>query len=66
MALGLLVESCTVVGPDYRAPAATLQPFHSESAVAARPATTPPLDSWWTGFDDPVLTRIVQRTLAQN
>ncbi|HEV2673758.1 MAG TPA: TolC family protein [Aliidongia sp.] len=66
LALGLLLESCAVAGPDYQAPAATLQPFHNESAVAARPATTPPLDSWWTGFDDPVLTRIVQRTLDQN
>ncbi|MGT2493492.1 TolC family protein [Cupriavidus basilensis] len=31
---------------------------------ARRPA--PALDSWWTGFDDPALTRIVQRALDQN
>ena len=69
-ALGLLLASsiaaCTTVGPEYQAPVTALEPFHSEGAVAARPAAGPPLDSWWTGFDDPVLTRIVERTLAQN
>ena len=69
-ALGLLLASsiaaCTTVGPEYQAPVTALEPFHSEGAVAARPAAVPPLDSWWTGFDDPVLTRIVERTLAQN
>jgi NodT family efflux transporter outer membrane factor (OMF) lipoprotein len=26
----------------------------------------PKLDTWWTGFDDPELTRIVERVLSQN
>lgn len=28
--------------------------------------TSPPLDTWWTGFHDPTLTRIIQRALAEN
>ena len=66
LALAGSIAACSVVGPDYQAPATMLEPFHSEGAVTARPAAAPPLDSWWTGFNDPVLTRIVERTLAQN
>jgi NodT family efflux transporter outer membrane factor (OMF) lipoprotein len=66
--LGGSIAACSAVGPDYQAPVDGLKPFHGADAVAARPATPapPPLDRWWTGFDDPVLTRIVQRTLDQN
>ena len=69
---GLLLASsiaaCTVVGPDYKAPETTLEPLHSEASVEARDAAAPApaLDSWWAGFNDPVLTKIVERTLAQN
>jgi NodT family efflux transporter outer membrane factor (OMF) lipoprotein len=67
-ALASTIAGCTTVGPDYAAPTATLAPFHSADAVEARPAVAaaPALDSWWTGFDDPVLTKIIERTLAQN
>ena len=60
------VAACALVGPDYQAPTADLKPFHSAAAVEARPAPPPALDSWWTGFNDPMLTRIVQQTLDQN
>ncbi len=69
---GLLLASsiaaCTVVGPDYEAPETKLAPLHNEAAVEGRQTASaaPALDSWWTGFNDPVLTRIVERTLAQN
>ncbi|MDF3839640.1 efflux transporter outer membrane subunit, partial [Cupriavidus basilensis] len=55
--------------PDYHAPAADAPAGYPHAgALAARQAQTPapPLDTWWTGFDDPVLTRIVQRALDQN
>lgn len=69
---GLLLASsiaaCTVVGPDYEAPETKLEPLHNEASVEARQAAAPApaLDSWWAGFNDPVLTKIVERTLAQN
>jgi NodT family efflux transporter outer membrane factor (OMF) lipoprotein len=56
------------VGPDYRPAPLALRRFHNASAVEARTtaAPAPPLDRWWTGFGDPVLTSIVERALDQN
>jgi len=64
---GLGLSGCAV-GPNYRKPATTLAGFHSAAAVQARTTGTsaPALDRWWLGFDDPELTRIVERTLHQN
>jgi NodT family efflux transporter outer membrane factor (OMF) lipoprotein len=65
--LALTLAGCAV-GPDYVPPAVQLQPFHHAPAVApaadARPAAS--LDTWWTGFHDPMLVTIVDRALAQN
>jgi NodT family efflux transporter outer membrane factor (OMF) lipoprotein len=65
--LGLAASACAV-GPNYHKPKIALAPFHDAAAVGAlragRPA--PPLDAWWTGFDDPELMRIVHRALRQN
>ena len=58
-----------VVGPQYKGPPTTkLTDFHNTPAVQSRQTDTPapPLETWWTGFRDPVLTRIVERALAQN
>jgi NodT family efflux transporter outer membrane factor (OMF) lipoprotein len=45
-----------------------LQPYHNAPAIEGRAnaAAAPVLDTWWTGFNDPALTRIVERALAQN
>lgn len=64
--LGLLLEGCTV-GPKYRAPTPALAPFHNQVAVSvSNAAKAPPLDQWWTGFNDPMLVIIVRRALDQN
>lgn len=67
LSLGLLAAGCTV-GPDYVRPSPPLPSAYPRAALAgARPATAvAPLQAWWTGFDDPVLTRVVDRALAQN
>ena len=65
----LLLAGCATVGPDYKTPASTMPAaYHGEAALAARGATlaAPSLDTWWNGFQDPVLTRIVTRALAEN
>ncbi|RFU49171.1 efflux transporter outer membrane subunit [Paraburkholderia sp. DHOC27] len=68
---GLIVSAALAgcaVGPDYVAPKTTLVPFHNTDAVASRQTTlpAPKLDSWWTGFNDPMLEKVVQRALDQN
>jgi NodT family efflux transporter outer membrane factor (OMF) lipoprotein len=55
------------VGPDYVAPKSDLAPFHNAAFIPGHnePAT-PPLDHWWTGFNDPMLVSLVQGALDQN
>jgi NodT family efflux transporter outer membrane factor (OMF) lipoprotein len=63
---GLAVAGCAV-GPGYQPPGNSLAPFHSAAALETRSASAPPrLDHWWEGFEDPELSRIVERALAQN
>src|SRR5690348_1647140 len=63
----LCMSGCAV-GPSYRRPAATLDKFHSAAALEGRPtsAPAPALEAWWDGFNDPMLSRIVQRARDQN
>jgi NodT family efflux transporter outer membrane factor (OMF) lipoprotein len=63
----LCLNGGCVVGPEYQAPKADLAPLHNASnSEPASSEPSPPLDQWWTGFQDPTLTRIVERTLGQN
>ncbi|MGO4700587.1 efflux transporter outer membrane subunit [Dyella sp. 2RAB6] len=65
LVLGL--AGCTV-GPDYVKPALPAAgAFHARGdLMSPAKAATPALDSWWTGFGDPELVRIVERVMAQN
>jgi len=68
LSLDLVVAGCAV-GPQYKGPPPTqTADFHNRPAVEARHADVapPPVETWWTGFRDPVLTRIVDRALEQN
>lgn len=67
LALATAVSGCAV-GPDYMAPTANLNSFHNRIATSRQHAKTAAaqLDTWWTGFDDPILVTVVQRALAQN
>jgi len=65
--LWLGLSGCAV-GPDYQKPETKLQEFHSAAAVEPRAtgARAPDLDAWWQGFNDPMLSGLVQRAQAQN
>jgi NodT family efflux transporter outer membrane factor (OMF) lipoprotein len=63
-----LLSGC-MVGPDYTRPTVqTPAQYAEQQALAQRntPQAAPALDTWWTGFDDPELTRIIGRVTAQN
>jgi NodT family efflux transporter outer membrane factor (OMF) lipoprotein len=63
----LCMSGCAV-GPSYRRPATTLEKFHSAVAVEARPTSAPTaaLETWWEGFNDPMLSMLVQKARDQN
>ncbi len=64
--LGVGLAGCAV-GPTYQPPATKLAAFHNAPAAEARSApVAPPLDRWWTGFNDPILNRLIDRALAEN
>ncbi|GAB5098456.1 efflux transporter outer membrane subunit [Caballeronia sp. HLA56] len=56
------------VGPDYKPPTVPMSSsFQGAEALNERAgAPTPELSQWWTGFNDPVLNRVVTTALAQN
>ena len=67
LVVATLSTGCAV-GPDYARPEPVLaQQFHSQAAVEQRQAaSSADLAQWWTGFDDPQLSRFVALALEQN
>ena len=70
LAVGVFLTGCAS-GPDYQAPAVAGGAFHNASLLEQRGAGSavapmPQLDEWWKGFNDPVLSRVVQRAIEQN
>jgi hydrophobe/amphiphile efflux-1 (HAE1) family protein/NodT family efflux transporter outer membrane factor (OMF) lipoprotein len=67
LGLSLFAGGCAV-GPRYMKPTTNLAPFHNlASASTTKPALpAPTLETWWTGFNDPMLVIVVQRALDQN
>lgn len=67
LVLSALLAGCAV-GPDYTAPKIDMVGFHNTGMVEGRQASlpAPALDRWWTGFNDPMLEKVVQRALDQN
>jgi NodT family efflux transporter outer membrane factor (OMF) lipoprotein len=52
-----------VVGPNYQRPTIALTPAYATPATATAKTVG---DDWWAGFDDPALSRVVARALAEN
>ena len=65
----LIVAGCVTVGPDYIRPETPLPPvWHTQ---LQRGLTTVEMDpenlaAWWTGFNDPRLSKLIERALAGN
>lgn len=63
----LAIQGCRV-GPKYSPPTVALAPFHNAPSLesGANAPAAPALETWWKGFNDPDLDRIVDRALHQN
>ena len=68
-ASGLLLLSACNAGPDYRPPSATAlkipDQFEAASTIVPEQDMVD-LARWWDGFEDPVLTRLIDRAFAGN
>lgn len=62
-----LTAGC-MVGPDYKQPEVALADHYITAAQVNAASGIPSvnLDTWWEGFADPVLTRLVSQALEQN
>ena len=69
--LALLLAGC-MAGPDYRAPETAMPAIYQGQAKLdghngrKESLPAPTLDTWWNGFNDAALERIIDRVLAQN
>ena len=61
-AIALLASGCAV-GPDYQRPDLKLTGAYVTPAPVA---TSAPIETWWDGFNDPMLVKVVERASAQN
>lgn len=70
MISGLLIVTLTgcAVGPEYVPPTMALPQTYKDQRTlnSTENKLAPSLDSWWAGFYDPQLVRIIERVLAQN
>jgi NodT family efflux transporter outer membrane factor (OMF) lipoprotein len=64
LALGLVLAGCKV-GPDYEQPELVVPDAWNEQAEADLSGQAPPLATWWEGFNDPLLTSLIERS-AEN
>jgi NodT family efflux transporter outer membrane factor (OMF) lipoprotein len=64
---GTAIVGCAV-GPEYQRPNDVLHAFHAsiDAAAADSNGGEEALGTWWTGFNDPVLTEVVRRAREQN
>ncbi len=62
----LFFFGCTLVGPDFHQPRASLAPAWSESGDPRVLNQTPDFRAWWRVFQDPILDRLIARSYAEN
>jgi NodT family efflux transporter outer membrane factor (OMF) lipoprotein len=66
VAVGLLILSGCMVGPNYERPVVEVPDVWQEAATAKVTEGEAPLQTWWTVFDDPKLTDLIDRAQASN
>lgn len=61
-----LLTGCTTVGPDYREPTLDVPTHWIEADAPLSDGDYDGLRTWWRTFQDPLLDRLVDQTLAHN
>jgi len=61
-----VLTGCTTVGPDYHAPTLDVPTHWIEADAALSDGDHDGLRTWWRAFQDPLLDRLVDQTLAHN
>jgi NodT family efflux transporter outer membrane factor (OMF) lipoprotein len=62
----LLVAGCATVGPDFERPETTVADDWLEADDARVDTANVEYQQWWSMFDDPVLTRLIDTAYQQN
>lgn len=63
--VAVLLGGCTI-GPDYQRPDIVL-PEHWQQTAADSEKTIPAIENdWWTSYQDPILTQLIDRALSDN
>jgi NodT family efflux transporter outer membrane factor (OMF) lipoprotein len=65
LAVTFPLQAC-VVGPNYSPPASSRLAVPDAYSVATPRGTLPDMSAWWTGFNDPELTSIIDRARNGN
>ncbi len=66
LALVVVISGCTMVGPDYVKPTAPEPSDWLGTENAEFKSSEADLTQWWSVFNDPVLTRLVESAYRQN
>ena len=65
----IILAGCAAVGPDYVKPeTGAPETWHTELSQGLSPGTMDPqqLAAWWTTFDDPVLSSLIEQAVGNN
>lgn len=65
-AISLLILSACAVGPDFKKPVDKSMPASFEDVDDSMKADVGDISKWWTFFNDPILTDIIEKSLKSN
>lgn len=63
LAIALIISAGCTVGPDYQRPATTMPAAYGAASATTRPVS---LAQWWTTFDDPTLSALIEEAIKSN
>jgi NodT family efflux transporter outer membrane factor (OMF) lipoprotein len=65
-AIATSCSGCTLVGPNFKTPSASVAPAYLGANGQPLPTNEPELRDWWMVFNDPVLNHLIATAYAQN